>query len=80
MLIYCILQKISTQWQKRGFSYAYTRLQESNLARVTPEGGHTWTYGMKSSSYMLDLAALPWAAWKRRINQRFPNAAGQIAA
>ncbi|MDX8412297.1 MAG: hypothetical protein R8K46_10590 [Mariprofundaceae bacterium] len=38
MLIYCILQEISAQWQKRGFAIAY-----------------------KSSSYMPDLAALPWA-------------------
>jgi hypothetical protein len=30
-------------------------LHDSNLARVTPEGGYTWTYGMKSTTYALDL-------------------------
>ena len=48
MLIYCVLQIISAQWQKCGFAIAY-----------------------KSSAYMPDLAAHPWTARKRRINQSF---------
>jgi len=33
--------------QKRGFASAHTRLQESNLARISPEGGQTWMFGMR---------------------------------
>jgi hypothetical protein len=47
MLIYCILHQSATQNQKRDFGFAYTRLQDSNLAHVMPKGGHTWMYGMK---------------------------------
>jgi len=39
---------MDAEHQKRGFAFAYTKLQESNLHVV--EGGHAWTYGMKSGA------------------------------
>ncbi len=59
VLIYWLLPKISLLRQKHRFAFAYTTLQDSSDARGTLKGGYTWTYGMKPSTYVLDLAGYP---------------------
>jgi hypothetical protein len=59
MLIKSILPVISPERQKRGFAFPYTTLQESNVARTAPEGSHARMHGMKSATYVADLAGHP---------------------
>ncbi len=73
MLIKGVLPVIRSKRQKRGFAFSYTTLQESNVVRIAPEGGHARMRGMNSTTNVVDLAGRPWPARKRRINQRIPG-------
>jgi len=59
VLIYWLLPKISPLRQNRRFAFAYTTLQDCSDARGMLRGGHTWMYGMKPGTYVLDLAGHP---------------------